>query len=239
MSHTKDSHTTRIQHDNYPTPGWVTRRLLETGCLPTAGTWLEPCAGDGAIIKEVLDIFPSVRMAAIELREECKPSLAASGAYRVGTGSYLETPVNGASVIISNPPFSLAEAIVRKALSEAPNVAMLLSLSWVKAAKRAAWLRATPPDRYDVPQPVCFVQCLSCAGGVMTPEAMSSSCGWESSALPNTLCPKQCPTCGGKVRRSNGDMVGYGWYVWGPERNRSHGEYHILPYTELSERKVA
>lgn len=55
----------RVDLDAYPTPSWCVRRLLEAVDLPlelpaergtlTHGTrgarWLEPCAGDGAIIR--------------------------------------------------------------------------------------------------------------------------------------------------------------------------------------------
>ena len=42
----------RRDRDYYPTPSWCVRALLETVDLPT-GTWLEPTAGDGAIIRAV------------------------------------------------------------------------------------------------------------------------------------------------------------------------------------------
>lgn len=237
MSATHRSSTTRIAHDNYPTPSWCVRRLLEACPLP-GGVWLEPCAGEGAIIRAVNEARPEnahtaeLAWHACELREECASPLAdlIGAPSAVTIASYLDVYFSSADVIITNPPFSLAEAITRKALSEAPWVAMLLSLSFVKASKRAAWLASNPPDRYDIPQPVCFVQCLSCA--------REPSCGWESSELPNAPCPKVCPQCGGKVRRSNGDMVGYGWYVWTPERNRTHGKYVVLAETPLAERRA-
>lgn len=238
MSAAKFSRTTRIAHDNYPTPAWCVRRLLEACPLP-GGVWLEPCAGEGAIIRAVRDWRLSESLpAAHRLFNEpifwgaCEVrDVPALDGVAWHYGSYLDVSYSNADVIISNPPFSLAERIVKKALTEAPWVAMLLSLLFVKCAKRAAWLRECPPDRYDIPQPVTFVQCLSCAA---TP-----ACGWEASELPGVACPTVCPGCGGKVRRSAGDMVGYGWYVWTPDRARTQGKYTVLPVTPLDERKRA
>ena len=63
--------------DVYPTPAWVVDRLLEVVDFP-GGRWLEPCAGDGAIMRAVNAWRADVRWDACELRAECTPALDAS-----------------------------------------------------------------------------------------------------------------------------------------------------------------
>ena len=47
--------------------------------------------------------------------------------------------------IITNPPFSLAEQFIRKAVAEAPVVAMLLKATYFHAGSRVALFRECPP----------------------------------------------------------------------------------------------
>ena len=61
----------RKDYDNYPTPAWCVRRLLERVDLP-GGTWLEPAAGDGAIVRAVRAARHDVDWIAVEIREDCR-----------------------------------------------------------------------------------------------------------------------------------------------------------------------
>jgi hypothetical protein len=60
VSATKRGSGVRTPDDAYETPAWCVQRLLEKLQLP-GGNWLEPGAGDGAIIKAVGCGFPGVR----------------------------------------------------------------------------------------------------------------------------------------------------------------------------------
>lgn len=230
MSAANRSKTDRIAHDNYPTPAWVTRALLEELCgeLPH-GVWYDPCCGDGAIVRAVQAAVASKLISEREwITCDVRNVPAAHGGLHM-QGDYLTGPSFGDKVdlIITNPPFSLADAIARKAVAEAPAVALLLSLSWPKAGKRAQWLRDHPPSCYPIPQPIPFVTCWSCN---------NDACGWQGSSLPDQPGWGCCPDCAGKLRRSSGDMVGYGWYVWGLT---DQPEYRVLPHTSLADRRAA
>jgi hypothetical protein len=74
MSSTKRGRQ-RNAADNYPTPAWTVDRLFESLPLP-GGAWLEPSAGEGAIISAVNDLRSDVRWCAVELRGECLPALS-------------------------------------------------------------------------------------------------------------------------------------------------------------------
>src|SRR5690606_1359272 len=166
----------RIEADHYPTPPWVTRRLLESGALPGGSTsWLEPCAGEGAIVREVLNWYNSpgaLNVWVNELRPECREPLARLvGNENVTISDFLSWDnVVVADVIITNPPFSIAEAVVRKALSArstdltvASYVAVLVRQGFVGHA-RAEWIRCNMPDTYELPDRPSFAASMKCIG---------------------------------------------------------------------------
>jgi hypothetical protein len=157
----------RAPHDYYATPAWTVRRLLEEVELP-GGRWLEPCAGDGAIIRAVNLIREDVYWNAWELRQECAPDLerSTSGlplAGRYGNGYHIGDFLKSAdgiracySAVVTNPPYSLAEEFVRACLPLARHVAMLLRLNWLASSKRSSWLREHAPDVYVLPDRPSF-----------------------------------------------------------------------------------
>lgn len=153
----------RVPADYYPTPAWCVHRLLERVTLPD-GEWLEPAAGDGAIIRAVKDCLPSqiIGWTAVELRAECKPSLLAAGVDGVncfaGGYDFLAGHLAGAEfdVSITNPPFSLAEEFVREVLAVSRYVAMLLRINFLGSAKRRALFATEIPDIYVLPNRPSF-----------------------------------------------------------------------------------
>lgn len=194
----------RLVSDAYETPAWCVERLVEHAWLPR-GRYLEPCAGNGAIVRAASanserGWIQSWEM--FEIREECAPHLKAifneldgSGhAYRAGPliGDFLEAapliPDDSFDVVITNPPYSLAMEFVEASLRLAPYVAMLLRLNWLGSEGRSRFLRGCMPDVYVLPQRPSFV-----GGGT--------------------------------------DATEYGWFVWTPERDRSVGRIELLALT--------
>ena len=135
-------------HDYYPTPPWVTRALVESGEIPTGrtwDTWLEPCAGEGAIIRAV----PEVAWSAMELRPECQEQLEeVAGVGNVAIGDFLAEGHPGEPAwVVTNPPFRLAADFVRASLEVASQgVAMLLPLGWLGSCSSRLDLLRSPPD---------------------------------------------------------------------------------------------
>jgi hypothetical protein len=179
----------RESHDYYTTPAWCVHRFLERVDLP-AGDWLDPCGGDGAIIRAARSIRPDATWHAIELRGECDAALERLVGRRRVIASYLLASLRPLRVdaIVTNPPYSLAQDFVRKALSEAPHVAMLLRLNFLGSEKRAGFFQRMPPDVYVLPNRPSFA-------------------------------------------RGHTDSCEYGWFVWGPERERVHGRVCVLNTT--------
>lgn len=153
---------TRIAHDNYPTPAWCVHRLLDVVSLPNSD-WLEPCAGDGAIIRAVRDarLLPD-SWTAVELREECREALLPL-ADQVAIADFLSwaptcTSAPPFAVAITNPPYSLARQIIDACLPIARYTVMLLRLNFLGSAARCEWWRSMPrmPDIYVLPNRPSF-----------------------------------------------------------------------------------
>ncbi len=175
-------------HDNYPTPAWCVDRLLERVWLPTSGWWLEPSAGDGAIVRRVrARMETSPRIQVVEVRAECEAALRDAIGDRgvVHIGDFLvHEPSHwwsfgGIDVVIGNPPYALAEKFVRRSLMIAPWVVFLLRLNFLAGDKRAGLdglYAERVPDVYVLPNRPSF------AGNGKT------------------------------------DATEYAWFVWGPEK---------------------
>jgi hypothetical protein len=144
------------EDDFYVTPSWCVCRLLEAW-KPPGGTWLEPSAGNGAIIRAALSVRSDVSFVAVELREEERAGLGLIA--KTTIGDFLKTEGSGhCSVVIGNPPFSLAMEFIEKARKVAPEaeVCMLLRLNFVGSETRSPFMRAHPPDLYLLPNRPSF-----------------------------------------------------------------------------------
>lgn len=132
--------------DFYPTPPDVTEALMQFLQLPSGQFIWEPACGDGAMSRVIERHGHNVL--STDLRED--------GGYGIGGEDFLtfnsasETGIPYSAVyndwIITNPPFNLAEAFIRKALSITPNVAMLLKSQYWHAAGRLPLFRDHPPS---------------------------------------------------------------------------------------------
>lgn len=149
---------TRHPDDFYATEAWVTRSILPH--LDLTGSILEPSAGDGAIVRVLLEAgVPAERLRAVEI----DASRAAQVPCLTQCEDFLKLRVihhDGwqPDLIIGNPPFSLAMEFVEHALSlakkddgERGTVCFLLRLAFVESAKRAAFHRAYPADLFVLP----------------------------------------------------------------------------------------
>jgi hypothetical protein len=138
----------RVEFDAYMTPSWCVRRLLEVW-KPRLGLALEPAVGEGAIVK-AMDHFP-VWWQTIDIRE-VKPvcNFHRRADYLASNyADFLE-----AETVITNPPFSLAEAFIRKARRECPkaDLVFLLRLGFLASFERVAlWKDLGEPDLRILP----------------------------------------------------------------------------------------
>lgn len=127
--------TVRIKNDFYPTPEYTIDSLLETMKLKKINTFLEPCAGDFAIYKKFEDYCNSMEWCEISKGKD-----------------YLKTYFPTKDLIVTNPPFSLAEEFLTKSLSEseADCVVYLLRLNYMGSKKRLDFWKENPPKKIIV-----------------------------------------------------------------------------------------
>jgi hypothetical protein len=150
----------RSPADFYATPEWCVRRLLEEVPLP-GGRWLEPAAGDGAIIRATSR--DDVVWTAWEIRETEATSLQKSvSGSDVHIGDFVEAARTGElrerrfDVAITNPPFRLAQEFIDGCLSCADTVVMLLRLNYLASKGRWQFMRGNTPDVYVLPNRPSF-----------------------------------------------------------------------------------
>lgn len=145
----------RSDADFYTTPAWAVHRILTAlPDLPRTGVWLDPCAGDGAIIKAARALEPDTRWKAVELRDECALALEEIPECVTLIGDYLseDTPIVGhASVVLMNPPYRLAQDFIVKAMKTSKHVVALLRLNFLGSEGRSEFMRQWAPDVYVLP----------------------------------------------------------------------------------------
>lgn len=150
----------RKPSDFYPTPPAATVALLRRLGLPLGALIGEPACGRG-----------DIAMAAKAEGYEVVASDLRHTGYGMGGYDYLngEDRLDGSmgwlvewgllDAIITNPPFALAEAFIRKATQQAPLVAMLLKSNYWHAASRAKLKRECPPTaQYEVTWRLAFLE---------------------------------------------------------------------------------
>lgn len=137
--------------DFYRTPAWCIEKILPE--LPLGGSILEPCAGDGAIIKAMIqagvdsDIIDAIEidgaheksLRALNVDFAIADSLAGCGMWAAPHG-----------LVIMNPPFNKAEAFCRYAIAaqckHRGTTAVLMRLAMLEGAKRVAFWAEHPAD---------------------------------------------------------------------------------------------
>lgn len=137
--------TARRPADFYETPAKAVKVLLEHHRL--RGPILEPCAGSGAIVRAIREYYssrPRLHITAIEIREEERSTLQQFA--EVHIADFRDwAPNRWYRTIITNPPYSLAEEVLERALLVADNrteILLLLRLAFLESRKRRdAWQR--------------------------------------------------------------------------------------------------
>lgn len=205
----------RNRKDNYPTPHWCLDRLLDASpkfldfeALPT---FIEPGAGDGAIIRAwqahpwACEVF---HWDAVEIRktQKIKKALAAFGEgvqpYHESLFHFLEAQPPRYDVALTNPPFSLAWEMLHALWFRCDHICFLLRLNFFGSAARHAWLQKNQPDVYILPDRPRF--------------------GMNQDGNPGT------------------DSIEYAWFHWDTRRSkRTKGSHQLLDLTPLDVRTAA
>jgi len=133
--------------DYYRTPSWCVEAIAPH--LPHVPA-LDPCCGDGSILDALQEFgWPVDLLDGTEVDCE-RAHIASEKGYGVTLGDALGARWCSYGLVVMNPPFSKAEAFVRKALAEAApvrgTVAALLRLAFLEGQARAEFHREHPSD---------------------------------------------------------------------------------------------
>ncbi len=233
----------RIEHDVYSTPSWCTRRILEALNVEYMRglSLIEPCAGDGAIIRELRRLGVTGPITANDVRPTNEAMHAAGATFTVCSDYRLwpeiSEPLTRYDIGITNPPYALAESITRTMLLHCSYVIVLVRQGFMSSAKRAAWLRSDMPDTYELPNRPSFARSITCKSLENATADRKAGCGWHFMQDTKDRPPTACPQCNDVILQvTTSDATDYCWLVWTPERGRTWGRRFILPETSREER---
>ena len=159
MSRTKGTgDPNRHANDEYITPDWCVRRLLEKFPVEPASICWDPCASRGELITAARGCIPNSWFAT-EINPDHKDALQ-KVVPDAEIRNFLEMePFEESSkglVIITNPPYFLAEEFIKHSLKFATTVVMLLRLNFLASKTRRGWLAGERPEVLVLPNRPSF-----------------------------------------------------------------------------------
>lgn len=156
----------RMALDDYPTPAWCVRRLVEAvPSLQFCRAILEPSAGSGAIIRACTNAGVATEWTAVELDPRHASALVAFDDVDAFCPSdFLQWEADRSSALadapfdlaLGNPPFSHAIEFVQACMRVSRQTCMLLRVGFLESEDRNAWVRQHVPDIYVLPNRPAF-----------------------------------------------------------------------------------
>ena len=137
--------TARRSADAYDTHPDVARacvRWLAAVTGPAPARILDPTAGSGPFVRAARECWPASKIAAVDIRGETQAAAHAAGADLSLTADALKIPaelIAMCDLIVTNPPFSLADALLKHlypAMHPGAHLAFLLSVTWLGSLDR-------------------------------------------------------------------------------------------------------
>ncbi len=133
----------REKDDFYPTPDWLIDAILPHVIRWPCGKILEPACGDGAIVKRIKHFYGDMDITSMDITRRNFPCIEQD--------FLTAEPDPNFDIIITNPPYSLAQEFVTAALKwrrhYTSKVVMLFRLNFVEGQKRSKWMKENLPDR--------------------------------------------------------------------------------------------
>lgn len=184
----RDSGYERQERELYETPEWVTRALLPH--LPAISIAWDPACASGKILTVLGDAGIYVHGSDIHTGRDFT---------KAGLVPYVDC-------IITNPPFSLAQAFIERALAimwPAGVVAMLLSVDFDSAKTRKHLFDEHPAFC----KTVVLTKRIKWFEGPVT-------CKRCNGAGFNFAISSRCKACNGRGHKNQGPSENHAWFVW-------------------------
>ena len=137
--------------DFYVTPARTLEVLLDRVPVPP-GAILDPCAGDGALLRVLRTAYPDRLLEAVEIREEERRALVRIADLVTIADVLTWEPSRAYGTIITNPPFSLAQPMIERIetfaarMATPPMIVLLLRLGFLASQKRRDWWQSRLPS---------------------------------------------------------------------------------------------
>jgi len=187
----------KLDKEFYPTPDYTIDSILKEINFSKVWSFREPCRGGGIIYNKIEAHYKDY----FELSEGL---------------DYLKSNAKRVDLILTNPPFSLAQEFIEKAISESDTVCMLQRVNYLGSQARKEFWNKNPPTHMFVlaNRPKFISRCKT------------KECNNPSSYQNGTI--DICPMCGGKVSPQS-DATEYAWFVWDKKEvfKKSNGIYVI------------
>ena len=228
----------RHADDFYATPAPTIRAILPH--LDLTGRILEPAAGDGAIVLELLRAgVPPANIDAVEINPERAVRCQERTGVSCFPADFLAPDSFGANadLIVTNPPYLLAEQFIRQAMknvSRDGEIVMLLRINFLASRKRVVFWREHPAHVFVLPGRPSFstivrdvLQCSHCKRKWKVAEgagplaiAVSDQC--ECGELPVFQ----------KTVKTTHDACEYAWFCFATGRERRWDVLELPKETE-------
>lgn len=176
--------------DFWPTPRHAVESILEI-CPPPPGRVLEPAAGDGAIVRVLIERGYEVH--AMDIRPEVMRHYAGLCPITIGDWiAHANSPITVSRIagghpesILTNPPFSIGRQFAQACLTTRPAyLALLLRCNVIGSNPWAPfWLEHPPTGLYPLRQRPSF------SGDGKTDASEYAWITWEQYKAPVTLRP--------------------------------------------------
>lgn len=152
--------TVRNEDDDYETPAWCVRSIWPH-VRPVSGLVLEPCAGRGAIVDVLSELWTPEWIHARELNADRASKIPLSAGNKMCCDWLAHIETLQPKLVLSNPPYRLALEFASKAIvlqqPHGGTTCLLLRLNFLGSQKRGQWLRTHTPDIYVLSRRPSFV----------------------------------------------------------------------------------
>ncbi len=183
--------STIVSQEFYPTPEDTVKSILKELDLTKVHSFTEPCRGEGHIYNLIN----------VPTKHYCELSEGID---------YLLTTMPSVDLILTNPPFSLAQEFITKARSESGTVIMLQRVNFLGSQARKSFWAKNPPTHLFVlaNRPKFIAKCPNKKLDTTNKRICNDQHSYQI-----TIPAGICLTCGTTVTPAS-DATEYAWFCW-------------------------
>lgn len=222
----------RIADDAYPTREAdfipLFEWLVDQGLWQPGFTILDPCAGDGRMVRVAKERYGASWGTGVDIRPECATALAATCDYSDIRNALIQPMTHPHNCVITNPPFDKAREFI-EAYRETATVlsAWLVRTNFLGTEDRSEWLLKWMPDlELRMPWRCQFVAVCKGVAKAKGREKVKG-CGATYELGTKGTCE-----CGGTIGDGT-DACEYSWVIWRPGHKERQQRERYTSWTFL------